>query len=314
MTVRALWAVRVFVLAAFAITAWFCGPRAVAVLAAKFGGEAQPGPTVQLDRVGFAVRPDWLTEPMLLSVAESVQPWLGHEVGILDEPSCRRLRDGLQTVAWVREVRVERVFPERFRLHMSLRRPLLAVHDADDKPLCLVDVDAVQMPWVESNLPKVLLYREGGDSTMDVVLGAACSAPRVRAAAGIVREWRDELAPLVPGCPSLLEIDTTNLGEQWIPGPEYPEVRVHLRRVDGQPVVFGYGRPVDTVFDRVRVATKAKVLTQILERHRGLAGLVAGDLRFSRRWAAYLQPRAQGVPDPNGPWKELVKGLLPEGR
>jgi hypothetical protein len=53
---------------------------------------------------------------------------------------------------------------------------------------------------------------------------------------------------------------------------------------------------------RVPTATKAQVLNQILQRHPKLAGLVAGDLRMSRRWADYLQPRAAGQRDPFGPW------------
>jgi hypothetical protein len=94
-------------------------------------------------------------------------------------------------------------------------------------------------------------------------------------------------------------------------GPEYPEVRVHIQRVDGLPVVFGYGRPVDSPLDRVPVRRKAEVLNKILKQNEGLEELVAGDLRFARRWADYLQPRNPGVPDPNRPWKEL---LPPDGR
>lgn len=86
---------------------------------------------------------------------------------------------------------------------------------------------------------------------------------------------------------------------------------MHLKRDDDQPVVFGYGHPVDSPLDRVPVTRKAEVLRKILKEHAGLEELVAGDLRFSRRWADYLQPRKPGVPDPNGPWKEL---LPPEGR
>ena len=124
---QSIWAVRVLALAAFATTVWFCGPSAAAVLAARFGSEAQPGPMVILDRVGFTARPDWLDGEMLVSVAESVSPWLSDEVGLLDEETSRRMRDGLMTTPWVHDVRIERVFPDRFRLHLSLRRPIVAV-------------------------------------------------------------------------------------------------------------------------------------------------------------------------------------------
>ncbi|MFT7534135.1 MAG: hypothetical protein ACI85K_000080 [Hyphomicrobiaceae bacterium] len=308
---QSMWAVRVFVVIAFAATVWFCGPNAAAVLAARFGGEALPGPMVVLDHVGFADRPDWLDDEMLVSIAESVSPWLSDEVGLLDEESSRRMRDGLLGTPWVHHVRVERVFPDRFRLHLSLRRPVLSVLTADAEPLCLVDETGIMLPWADCDLPKLRLYREGGAPTMPVQLGQVSDEPRVRVAAGIAKEWREELAPLVEQCPRLLEIDATNLGEHWIRGPEYPEIRVHLERVDGQPVVFGYGRAVDSTLDRVPVRRKAEVLEKILKNHDGLEELVAGDLRFSRRWADYLQPRMPGVPDPNGPWKEL---LPPEGR
>ncbi|MCK5943263.1 MAG: FtsQ-type POTRA domain-containing protein, partial [Planctomycetes bacterium] len=285
-----------------------CGPRAAEVLAARFGSGAQPGPMVALDRVGFVARPDWLSDEMLLSVSETLSPWLSDEVGILDEPTAFRLRDGLQATPWVREVRVERAFPDRFRLHLELRRPRLSVHAADDLPLCLVDEDGCMLPWMRTTLPRVRLYREGGRPTMDVRHGQPADDRRVRVAAMVVAEWRDEIAPLVPDCPRLLEVDATNLDEGWIVGVQYPEVRVVLERRDGAPVSFMFGRPPDSRLPRVPAATKANVLRSVLERYPGLDGLVAGDLRLSRRWADYLQPREPGVPDPIGPWSELDDG------
>ncbi len=127
----------------------------------------------------------------------------------------------------------------------------------------------------------------------------------MRAALGVALEWRDVLAPLVPGCPALLEVDTTNLDERWMRGRSYPEVRVMLARADGASVIFGYGRPVDSKMKRVDAHTKAGVLRKILAKRPGLEGLVAGDLRLAIRWEDYLQPRGPGVPDPDGPWSDL---------
>lgn len=294
------------VIATFVVTVWLFGPDAAAVLAARLGGEPSTGPMVTLDHVGFGDRPDWLEESMLVSVAETVSPWLGDEIGLLDEDTSRRMRDGLLRTAWVRDVRVERVFPDRFRLHLTLRRPVVAVLAADAEPLCLVDEHGVMLPWVDNSLPTLRLYSEGGAPTLAVKPGMQSDEPRVLVAATIATEWREELAPLVKGCPPLLEIDATNLGLRWAVGPEYPEVRVHLRRVDGQPVIFGYGRPVGSQLDRVPVAAKAEVLRKILAKHEGLEELIAGDLRFAVRWEEYLQPRKPGMPDPNGPWKKLL--------
>ncbi len=298
------WVARIVVVGAFVATVWWFGPRAVAVLAARVDRVAASSPAVALDRVGFAGQPHWFDRALLVAVSRDLAPWLHDDVPILDDATQRRLRDGLLSVPWVREVAIERVFPDRLRLSFELRRPVLGVRTADGEGLCLVDRDAVMLPWVDTPLPAVYLHREGGAPTMQVALGAVCREPRVRAAAGIAVEWRDVLAPLVRGCPELLEVDTTNLGERWLVGPWYPEVRVKLRRGDGAGVMFAYGRPVDSPLLRVPAATKAEVLARVLERHPGLDGLIAGDLRLKNRWADYLQPRAPGVPDPNEPWND----------
>ena len=299
------WTARVLVLGAFAVTVWFCGPRAAEVLAAKFGSGSQPGPTVALDRVGFVERPDWLTDEMLLSVAETVSPWLSDEVGILDEATSLRLRDGLLSTPWARSVRIERVFPDRFRLNLELRRPVMAVHAGDDEPLCLVDAAGFMLPWSDSELPVVRLYRDGGSPTMAVSYGERARARRVLAAAQVVEEWRREVAPLVRDCPRLVEVDATNLGERWIVGVQYPEIRVVLARDDGELVSFAYGRPPDSPLPRVPARTKALVLDNIVRERPGLAGLVAGELRLARRWKDYLQPRDPRLPDPVGEWSKL---------
>lgn len=297
------WFVRVFVLSAFALTVWLFGPRAVDVLAARFQNVSRNSPLVELDRVGFVARPEWMDSPLLLAVSTALSPWLFDEVPILDDGVLLRLRDGLQSVPWVRSANVERVFPDRLRLQVELRRPVLAVRDADGAPLCLVDREAIVLPFVETPLPMTRLLREGGAPSMSVVVGRVAADPRVRAAAAIVGEWHAEVAPLVADCPSLLEVDATNLGERFARLPGLPEIRVVLRRGDGAGVGFAYDRPVDSPMVRVPAATKAAVLTSILGKHPRLDGLIAGDLRFRKRWADYLQPRASGMRDPFGPWQ-----------
>ncbi|MFY9342785.1 MAG: hypothetical protein WAT39_09870 [Planctomycetota bacterium] len=299
---------RIVVLTAFALTVWLCGPRALNALAARFDRAAQNSPRVVLDRVGFGTPPEWMDRSLLLAVSQALAPHLADDVAILDDDGQRRLQDGLRAVPWVEGVAIERVFPHRLRLSCSLRRPVLAVRSGDGEPLCLVDRGAVMLPWVETPLPVVVLYRDGGNATMSVEPGQHCRERRVAAAAAVALEWRDQFAPLVPDCPRLLEVDATNLGEHWMIGPHYPEIRVKLARGDGAPVVFAYDRPVDSPLARVPVATKAKVLAQILAAHPRLEGLVAGDLRLSRRWADWLQPRAPGVPDPAGRWSDLPAG------
>jgi hypothetical protein len=277
------------------------------VLAARFDQTARQSPLVALDQVGFRTRPEWMDTPLLLAVSQSLSPWLSEEVPILDDSTIRALRDGLLTVPWIEDAGIERVFPDRFRLRLELRRPVLAVKDADGAPLCLVDRQARVLPFVDTPLPVTILHREGGAPTMSVEPGQSAADPRVRAAVAVAIEWRDQLAPLVDEVPALLEVDATNLGERWVRGPSYPEVRVKLRRRDGAGVVFNYDRPVDSPLPRVPVATKATVLGNILGKHPGLDGLVAGDLRFSRRWEEYLQPRPTGRRDPHEPWNGVLE-------
>jgi hypothetical protein len=249
-----------------------------------------------------------MDKSLLLAVATSLSPWLADDVPILDDASLQRLREGLLSVPWVEGVALQRVFPDRLCLELDLRRPVLGVRDCDGAPLCLVDRNAIVLPWVDTPLPVAFLYRDGNQpGSMKVVPGERCAVPRVRAAAAVAVEWRDELAPLVKQCPRLIEVDATNLGEKWMRGPRYPEVRVKLARRDGAAVVFAYDRPVDSPLPRVPVKTKAEVLEQILARYPQLDGLVAGDLRLSRRWADWLQPRGAGLRDPAGPWNELFR-------
>ncbi len=299
------WVARVVVLGGFVLTVWLCGPRAATVLAARLRPDPGLSPPVELDRVGFVERPEWMDKAVLVAVSASLSPWLQGEIPILDDDAARRLAAGLKSVPWVRDVGVDRAFPDHLRLRVDLRRPVLAVRDADGQALCLVDRDGVMLPFVDTEVPVTYLHREGGAPTMANEPGQVARDPRVIAAAAVALEWRDDLAPRVAGCPRLLEVDATNLGERWLRGPSYPEIRVKLARNDGAPVIFAYDRPVHSPLARVPNDTKATVLGNILGRHPGLQGLVAGDLRFPRRWADYLQPRAEGVRDPNGPWADL---------
>lgn len=289
---RSAWIARVAVYGTFLVVAWFFGPRALHVLETRVAGASKHSPLVDRDRVELLARPDWLQGPLLIAVTRDLQVWLRGESTILDDSAARELMAGLATVPWVEETRMERVFPDKFKVAFGLRRPVIAVRDETGKPLCLCDKNGISLPWVEdAGLPDVVLRREGGAQTMQGRTGEKAPDDRVIAAAAIAVEWRDELAPLVPGCPRLMEIDANNLALRWAKAPEYPEVRIRLQRVDGAPVVFGYDHPVDSKWPRVPVATKATVLKSVLQEFPGLAGLVSGDLRFERRWRSWLQPR-----------------------
>lgn len=297
---RSLWGIRFAVLCLFGTVLLLAGPRAYDVVAARLRDRAVAGPAIALDQVGFSRLPEWLEGELLLAVARDLEPWLQDGPSLLDDDGVRRLQAGLRTVPWVRELAFERVFPDRFRVQFDIRRPVLTVRDDQGGPLCVADRDGTALPFVELPLPTVFLHAESWPGTMRVAAGEPIDEPRVRAALGIVDEWQSEVAPLVPGCPALVEVDATNLGERWAQGPRHPEIRVKLRRRDGAAVVFAYDRPRGAMLPRVPCATKAEVLRKILAAHPGLEGLVAGDLRFAVRWQDWLQPRSG--PDPAGPW------------
>jgi len=164
-----------------------------------------------------------------------------------------------------------------------------------------VDRDGIALPVLPGlNLPATVLRSEGGAEQLSFRHGEVVADERVLAAAAVAVEWRDEIAPLVPQCPDLVEVDANNLGERWISHPRYPELRVFLRRADGEAVRFGYDRGPDARRARVPSADKAYVLRAVLAKYPGLAGLTAGDLRFLVRWESWLQPRKGR--DPAEPW------------
>ena len=268
------------------------GPRALAVLRGRVAEAGKASPAVELDLVGFTRRPAWVDDRLLVAISRDLQPWLRGSMPILAEEPARELLRRLKKVSWVVDARLERQHPDQFRVRFGLRRPVLAVRDELQRPLCLVDRHAVALPWVDGlSLPNVVLRREGGGGTVLGDIGRPVPDERVVAAAAIAVEWRDQVAAKVPDCPRLLEVDTTNLGERWVRSPDYPEVRVGLRRRDGAKVMFGYGRPCDSPLPRVPASSKAAVLGRILAASPGLLGLVAGDLRFEVRWRSWLQPR-----------------------
>lgn len=292
------WLARIAVLSAFVLTLVLVGPRAREVLAARLRGANANSPPVELDRVGFRSLPDWLPRSALLAVARDLQPWLQGRVPILDDDAALRLQAGLRTVAWVEQARLQRVFPDRLQLQLDLRRPVLQVRDASDALVCLCDRDGVVLPPVAwDGLP---IARLAGGEALQITPGERIGDERVQAAAAVALEWRDELAPLVPACPPLLEIDASNLHERYIQHPHYPELRIGLGRRDGAMVMFAYGRAPDSDLPRVPIADKAQVLRAILGKHPGLDGLLGGDLRFTVRWEDWLEPRPG--PDPAGPW------------
>lgn len=292
-----LWPVRMVVLLTLAVTLWFAGPRAYEVLAARLDPAPDNGPVVDLDLVDFGERPDWLRSRLLLAVAHDLSPRLSEKVRLLDEAGARMVRQRLLASPWVKAVRLREEPPDRFRVSLSLRRPVVEVKAPGGR--LLVDRHGVCLPptRLSSGLPRTVLtglpgYPAGG-SRAPARLGMPHPDPVVRAAAAVAVEWRDEMAPLVPEAPPLVEVDASNLDYRFLDEARVSEVRVGLRREDGQLVYLAYGRPPGARLERVPVATKARVLQRILGHAPGLMGLQGGDLRFENRWRDWLLPRTR---------------------
>jgi len=283
------------VLLTLAVTVWFAGPKAYEVLAARLDPAADGGPVVDLDLVGFGERPEWLKGALLLAVARDLSPRLSEKIRLLDEAGAQKVKTRLLALPWVKAVRLREEQPNRFRVSLDLRRPVVEVEAPGGR--LLVDHHGVCLPptRLSSGLPRVVLtglpgYSAGG-TRAPARFGMPHPDPVVRAAAAVAVEWRDEIVPLVPKAPPLVEVDSSNLGNRFIAEARVSEVRVGLRREDGQVVYLAYGRPPGARLERVPVATKAKVLGLVLAHAPGLMGLQGGDLRFENRWRDWLLPR-----------------------
>lgn len=307
---RGLWIVRIGVLVvAIAVIGWF-GPSAWhrVAHAASARAATQPGQLVELDRVGFLEAPAWLRSELLPEVMAELEPRLvlggagdPPVVGVLDEDGARALKASLEASPWVVRAVLKREFPNRFRIGLDVREPLVLVEHPDGRAFS-IDRRGTCLPPVRSvPLPYVGLVGEWQGVTRAPVLGQVHPDPRVLAAVDVALEWRDQLLPLMDGfeVPDLVEIDTFNLEERQLVDAHHPDVLVLLRRRDGDAVSFGWGRPRTTEKSRVPVGTKAKVLRAILGEFPGLRGLVKGDLRFENRWREWVSPSPG--PDPAGP-------------
>ena len=96
----------------------------------------------------------------------------------------------------------------------------------------------------------------------------------------------------MPGAPRLVGVDASNLHYRLLADRRTSQVRVALRRSDGGVALFDYGLPPGQPITRVAVADKAAVLSKVLDRHPGLAGVSQADLRFVNMWENWVRPAA----------------------
>ncbi|MCC6670806.1 MAG: hypothetical protein IT458_07090 [Planctomycetes bacterium] len=293
-------AVWVVVLGAFVLTLWFAGPRAFAVVEARIraGSAASRGPAVDLGLLAGLQPPQWLRDqPVLLRrILTDLEPALRGRIGVLDDEAAVTLRAALEQSGWVRSAQIVRVLPDQFEVHLDLRRPVLQVYVGDARlPAGHLDAGGAWLPGggLDLGLPRTTVPVAPAASAG----GAVHPDPILVAAAAVAVEYREVIAPLVPGAPALVEVDATNLGYRYLRSRDtYSEVEIALRRADGGAAWFAYGHPPGSAYPRTEPAVLAEVLGKVLAAHPGLAGIERGDLRLRNRWQDWLRPSvpAQG--------------------
>lgn len=325
--------------------------------------DAAAEPTVDLERILLARAPAWVSDvDILVSLrevrkqvlsasrapsgpssgpAEGGGPWGDRgQVSLLDLGALRGLQQALQDLPWVEEARVTRRFPDRLGVQLHVRKPVLRLTDADGR-VWLLDRNVRCLPAAHGageELPAVELQGVWAGPGSGELLPPARSGgihpdPRARAAVAVLREWQEQLLPLMAerdvAVPRVLSVDPYNLGGHMLSPLLHPEVRVVLAgggavpvagadmdpAVSPQPeapqsVSLAYGRPPGAKRSRVPVAVKAEVLGSLLAAFPGLRGCTGADLRYANRWREYvlptqgLDPFAADAPNPTGPGQD----------
>ncbi|MFO1051736.1 MAG: hypothetical protein U1F36_05945 [Planctomycetota bacterium] len=297
---------RVVILSALAVTLVIAGPRAWRVIESRLSMQtaqaAARSPLVATDRLGSIDAPAWLRGEVLHALLEDFEPRLKGAVHLLDEAGALALQDRLRQSSWVRSAKLSRVYPDRFKVHIELRRPVARmVGDRGHglRTLVLFDEQGFAMPAHEvplTELPEITL--DGATPSFDFAAlrgGEPCADRRVIAACAVAAEWDAQVAPQVHDCPRLRAIDPRNLDYQFAAdSAQYARILVGLQRSDGQVAWFHHGL-ASIHGGSVDPKTRASVLQKILELHPGLEGIESGDLRLSNLWRNYLVPGTTGV-------------------
>jgi hypothetical protein len=274
----------------FVATLVFAGPRALAVtrsrVAALRGDSSPRGVQIDLDRVGVLHAPTWLRSDLLTQVALDLAPVLGGGIGMADQAAAAAVVANLRAVPWVREASLQRVYPDRMRACLTLRRPVarLSVAKPAGTEMQALDGEGVCLPCPPTcDLPAIVAARPQLSA-----LGQAHADPAVLAAAAVAEEWRVAIAPRLAQPLRLARVDVTNFGYQ-ADAARWCEISVAVARADGGLVWLDYDHPPGSDAPRVPAAAKVEVLQKLLAAHPGLAGVARADLRFQKRWQAWVE-------------------------
>lgn len=225
--------------------------------------------SLDLQTLQVVQRPAWAAEGLDFSPLPPPQG----RVSLLDPNLVQVVAEYYQRSPWVAEVRsVEKLYPNRVRVSVDLRRPAAAV--ALDRGLALVDADGVRLPGIYPRVPPAL-------GSLPTIYGAAGSP----APAGT--HWMDRAVSnglavaraldeyrLADACP-ISVIDIRNAGGRRDPR----QAEIVLWTAGRIPI--HWGRPPDTVkFGEISVAQKMENLRRVLATYPRLAGVRGIKLQF----------------------------------
>ncbi|MDA0932272.1 MAG: hypothetical protein O3C51_02330 [Planctomycetota bacterium] len=284
------WAVRVLVVGGLVATLWFAGPRAWRIASARFALDVQDSVVVPLDRLGAVATPPWVDGPVLRAVLEDLEPRLRGEIALMDEDGARAAKARIAESPFVRDVRFERRFPDRFLVDVDLRRPEVEVV-SEGRRVAALDGAGVVLP--PGPLP-LGLPRVGVDGFVPAVplasfeYGRAVPDPRLAAAAAVAQEWREKITPAIgAGAPRLAHVDPRNVGWNYVADAKTSRIVVGLERVDGAVAWFHNGL-AEVDGGPVSADQRAAVLAAVLQEHPGLGAVLRGDLRLRNLWRDYI--------------------------
>jgi hypothetical protein len=284
------WAVRLLVVGGLAATLWFAGPRALRIAKARLALDVRDSVAVPLDRIGPLIAPPWVDGPILRAVLEDLEPRLRGEVALMDEAGAQVARARIAASPFVRDVRFERRFPDRFVVDLDLRRPEVEVVSEGRRIAALDGVGIVLPPGpLPLGLPRI-----GVDGFVPAVPvasfepGRLVPDPRLAAAAAVASEWREKIAPAVgSGAPRLAHVDPRNVGWNYVADAKTSRIIVGLEREDGEVAWFHYGL-AEIDGGPVGADQRAGVLAAVLAEHPGLHLVRRGDLRLRNLWRDYI--------------------------
>jgi hypothetical protein len=190
----------------------------------------------------------------------------------------RRIAESYEASPWVeRVVRVRRVYPDRFRVELELRRPAVLV--ASDEGLVPVDREGVRLAALDSEAPELRAL------WLPTLLGVASKPPplgvrwRDRAldeGLALVEHMRKDYLEGISRSVRFESLDVSNVGGRADP------LESEVSFITPERVVLEWGRsPASPLPDALGFEEKLRQLRNVLVEFPGLAGVQRVKLHIS---------------------------------